>query len=90
MTKEQRKIKELTAQVEDLTRKLADVTSDKESWYSRYREVEKQLEDLHSVFDLLNVPRTNKSSGYSSSVSIGNRMTLYVAGIRDNTENKEN
>lgn len=96
MTKEQRKIKELTAQVANLTTQVADLTKQLEEakswgnrWYSNYSEIDKQLGELHTIFDLLSVPRKTSQQGYSSDISISNRMTLYVAGIRDIVKDKE-
>lgn len=89
MTKEQRKIKELTAQVEDLTKKLADEKSNKEYYYKEYSKAYDELRELHDTFDLLSVPRKNSSNSYSAELSLSNRMTLYVAGVREDVKAKE-
>lgn len=83
MTKEQRRIKELTAQVEDLTKKLLDEKSNKEYYSKEYSKVQEELRELHATFDLLNVPKKNSSQTYASELSLSNRMTLYVAGVRN-------
>ena len=83
MTKEQRKIKELTAQVEDLNKKLADEKSNKEYYYKEYSKAHDELKELHATFDLLGVPRKNSSESYAAELSLSNRMTLYVAGVRN-------
>ena len=90
MTKEQRKIKELTAQVANLTEQLEETKSRGDRWYDDYSNLDKQLEELHMTFDLLNVPRkTQNGEGYTSTLSLSNRMTLYIAGVRDTVKDKE-
>ena len=83
MTKEQRKIKELTAQLEDLTKKLAEEKSSKEYYCKECSKAQDELRELHTTFDLLNVPKKNASQAYASELSLSSRMTLYVAGIRN-------
>ncbi len=83
MTKDQRKIKELTVQVEDLTKQLASEKSSKEYYSKECSKVQDELRELHVTFDLLGVPRKNASQSYSSELSLSNRMTLYVAGVRN-------
>ena len=81
MTKEQRKIKELTAQVENLTKELKDVKSNRDYYYGEYSNLQKEIKELNSTFDLLDVPKTTSSQSYSE-LSLNSRMTLYIAGIR--------
>lgn len=88
MTKEQRKIKELTSQVEDLTKKLAEEKSNKEYYCREWSKVQDALRELHNTFDLLNVPRKTSTQSYSE-LSLNSRMTLYIAGVRDNVKDKE-
>lgn len=90
MTKEQRKIKELIAQVEDLTKKFEEVKSNKDYYAKEYSKAHDELKELHATFDLLGVPRKNSSESYASELSLSNRMTLYVAGVRESVKDKEN
>ena len=89
MTKEQRKIKELIAQVETLTKQLEEVESNKDYYSKEHSKLQKELEELHYTFDALSVPRKAPGQQYST-LTLSARMTLYIAGIRDKTENKEN
>ena len=89
MTKEQRKIKELTAQVEDLTKKFEEVNSHKDYYAKEYSKAYDELKELHTTFDLLGVPRKNSSESYASELSLSNRMTLYIAGVREPVKDKE-
>ena len=88
MTKEQRTIKELTTQVADLTKQLADEKSNKEYYYKEYSKAQDELKELHNTFDLLDVPRKT-SAQYCSELSLNSRMTLYIAGIRGREKDKE-
>lgn len=88
MTKEQRKIKDLTTQVEDLTKKLKEETSSKEYYSKEYSKAQNELRELHNTLDLLNVPRKTSSDSYCE-LSLNSRMTLYIAGIRDTIKDKE-
>lgn len=88
MTKEQRKIKELTAQVEERTKQLEDLKSKSDYYYKEYDKLQKESEALHYTFDALAVPRKAPGQQYSD-LSLSTRMTLYIAGVRGNTENKE-
>lgn len=83
MTKEQRKIKELTAQVEDLTKKLTEEKGNRDYYSREYSKAQDELRELHTTFDLLNVPKKNPSQSYSFELSLSSRMTLYVAGVRN-------
>lgn len=89
MTKDQRKIKDLTTQVEDLTKKLESEKSSKEYYSREYSKAQDELRELHATFDLLGVPRKNSSETYASELSLSNRMTLYVAGVREHVKDKE-
>lgn len=89
MTKEQRKIKDLTAQVEDLTKKLEEEKSAKNYWSDRYCATDKELSELHTTFDVLGVPRRTNARDYAPDLSLSNRMTLYVAGVREGVKDKE-
>lgn len=89
MTKEQRKIKDLTAQVEDLTKKLEQEKSSKEYYSRECSKAQDELRELHATFDLLGVPRKNSSESYPSELRLSNRMTLYVAGVRESIKDKE-
>ncbi len=88
MTKEQRKIKELTAQVEDLTKQLEEVKSSKDYYSKEYSVLQKELEEMHYTFDALAVPRKASGQKYYD-LKLSTRMTLYVAGIRENVKDKE-
>ena len=44
----------------ELTTKLAAAVSSKESWYTSHSESKAELEQMHSVFDGISVPRQTK------------------------------
>lgn len=88
MTKEQRKIKELTAQVTALTKELEGVKSNRDYYYKEHDKLQKELEEMHYTFDALAVPRKAPGQQYSD-LTLSTRMTLYIAGVRDNTSNEE-
>ena len=87
MTKEQRTIKDLTAQVADLTKKLADEKSNKEFYYKEYSKAQDELKELHNTFDFLDVPKKSSEQSYTE-LSLNSRMTLYIAGIRGREKDK--
>ena len=89
MTKEQRKIKELTAtneqlqnEKERLKRDLDEAISSKNYWSNEHSKIQKELNELHDTFDLLGVPRKKQTKDYAPDLSLSNRMTLYVAGVK--------
>lgn len=88
MTKEQRKIKELIVQVEELTKKLEEVKSSNDYYSKEYAKLQNELEEMHYTFDALSVPRKAPGQQYSE-LKLSTRMTLYVSGIRENVKNKE-
>lgn len=85
MTKEQRKIKELTAANEQLTKDLAEAKSSKTYWADEHNKIQRELNELHDTFDLLGVPRKKQTKDYAPDLSLSNRMTLYVAGVKAKT-----
>ena len=81
MTKEQRLIKELTTKVND----LEELRKEKESSL-RYAQDERnkattELNDLHSTFDLLGVPKRRK--GEYRDLSANARLTLFMAQMNN-------
>ena len=79
MTKEQRTIKELREEIAKLTEKLNSTTSSYNYANDERNSLRKELNDLHSTFDLLNVPRKTNADTYSSDLSANARMTLFLA-----------
>lgn len=79
MTKEQRTIKALKEEIAKLTDKLDSVTSSYNYANNERNELRKELNDLHSTFDLLSVPRKPNTDTYSSDLSANARMTLFLA-----------
>lgn len=73
MTKEQRKIKELTAQVEDLTKKLKDVNYWKDYYSSENSKLREENNQVHSTLTIMGIPRDD--------LSIASRLTLLMAKI---------
>lgn len=88
MPKEQRKIKELTAQVEDLTKQLEEVKSNKDYYSKEYNKFKAELDEMHYTFDALAVPRKAPGQQYSE-LTLSTRMTLYLSGVRENVKDKE-
>lgn len=88
MTKEQRKIKELIAQVEDLTKKLEDVKSSRSYYAKEYDKFRAELDEMHYTFDALAVPRKAPGQQYSE-LKLSTRMALYLSGVRENIKDKE-
>lgn len=81
MTKEQRTIKVLSAQVTELTDKLKqEINSNNYNKGERDR-LQKELTDLHETFDLLCVPKKRK--GEYHDLSANARLTLFMA-MRNN------
>ena len=89
MTKEQRKIKELTAANEQLQKDLAEAKSSKDYWNKEFSNTKREMDELHDTFDLLGVPRKKQTKDYAPDLSLSNRMTLYVAGVKANTINSD-
>ena len=80
MTKEQRLIKELTAQVKDLTEKVKDAEYWKKYYQDQSSAKEKELNDVHTTLDSMGVPAKSKGP-YDSRLSISNRITLLMVMI---------
>ena len=89
MTKEQRKIKELTVANEQLQKDLAETTSSKKYWCDEHSKIQKELNELHDTFDLLGVPRKKQTKDYAPDLSLSNRMTLYVAGVKSKSSDDD-
>ena len=89
MTKEQRKIKELTAQVETLTKQLEEEKRGKDYYSREYDTFKRELDEMHYTLDVLDVPRKAPGQMYDD-LQLSARMTLFVAGVRASTCNKEN
>lgn len=88
MTKEQRKIKELTVQVEELTKKLEEVKSSRDYYAKEHAKLQNEPEEMHYTFDALAVPRNAPGQQYSE-LKLSTRMTLYVSGVQENVKDKE-
>lgn len=89
MTKEQRKIKDLTAANEQLQKDLDEAKSSKDYWCKEHTKIQHELNELHDTFDLLGVPRKKQTKDYAPDLSLSNRMTLYVAGVKAKTTDNE-
>ena len=89
MTKEQRKIKDLTAANEQLKKDLDEAKSSKDYWCKEHTKIQHELNELHDTFDLLGVPRKKQTKDYAPDLSLSNRMTLYVAGVKAKTTDNE-
>lgn len=81
MTKEQRLIKELTTKVNDLEEMCKDKETSLRYAQEERSKVTAELNDLHSTFDLLGVPRKRK--GEYCSLSANARLTLFMAQINN-------
>lgn len=79
MTKEQKTIKELKAQVAKLTEELASAERNYKYADDNKNIYRKELDDLHATFDLLNVPKRVK--GTYSDLTANARLTLFMAQI---------
>lgn len=77
MTKEQRLIKELTTKVTELEQSLKDKDSSLRFAQEERSKATAELNDLHSTFDLLGVPKRVK--GEYCSLSANARLTLFMA-----------
>ena len=83
MTKEQRIIKEQTAQIADLTETITDLKSKLETANEYRNEYSSELYDIHATFDLLSIPRRVKNT--YNDLTANARLTLFIAqtnGIR--------
>ena len=89
MTKEQKKIKDLTAANEQLQKDLAEAKSSKDYWCKEHSNIKREMDELHDTFDLLGVPRKKQTKDYAPDLSLSNRMTLYVAGVKAKTTNDD-
>ena len=81
MTKEQRLIKELTTKVNYLEEMCKDKETSLRYAQEERSKVTAELNDLHSTFDLLGVPRRRK--GEFGSLSANARLTLFMAQINN-------
>ena len=77
MTKDQRTIKQLTQQVEDLTVDLKNKDANLKCIEEYRKQSDNELLDIHATFDLLGVPRCVKSS--YRNLSANARLTLFLA-----------
>lgn len=80
MTKEQREMKRLKLENEELQQKLKD----SEYWKKYYQDADsakgKEIEDVHTVLDAMGVPDRTKGS-YAKTLSISARLTLLTTMI---------
>ena len=81
MTKEQRLIKELTTKVNDLEAMCKDKETSLRYAQEERSKVTAELNDLHSTFDLLNVPKQVK--GEYCRLSANARLTLFMAQMNN-------
>lgn len=77
MTKDQKTIKQLTAQVTELETKLASTKDDLKRTQEYKEKYDNELEDIHRTFDLLSVPRRVKNQYHDLSANA--RLTLFMA-----------
>lgn len=82
MTKEQRIIKQLQQQVEDLTSKLKGCQETKDMYEKNYREADREIQDIHATLDILDVPAYAKENSYSK-LKITSRITLLLAKLNN-------
>ena len=81
MTKEQRLIKELTAKVTELEQSCKDKDNSLRFAQDDRSKLTSELNDLHSTFDLLGVPKRRK--GMYSDLSANARLTLFMAQLNE-------
>lgn len=79
MTKEQRLIKELTAKVNELEQSCKDKDCSLRFAQDDRSKLTAELNDLHSTFDLLGVPKRRK--GEYRELSANARLTLFMAQL---------
>ena len=79
MTKEQRIIKEQTAQIADLTETITDLKSKLETANEYRNKYSSELYDIHVTFDLLSIPRRAKNT--YNDLTANARLTLFIAQI---------
>ena len=80
MTKEQREMKRLKLENEELQKKLKDSEYWKKYYQDANSEREKEIEDVHTVLDAMGVPDKTKGS-YTKTLSISARLTLLTTMI---------
>lgn len=77
MTKDQRTIKQLTQQLADLTSEITRLKLNLVSeclYKNKYRD---ELDDIHTTFDLLDIPRRVKNTYHDLTANA--RLTLFLA-----------
>jgi hypothetical protein len=80
MTKEQREIKQLKLENEELQKKLKDSDYWKNHYQNANSDKENEIQDVHTVLDAMGVP--NKTKGqYPKTLSISARLTLLTTMI---------
>lgn len=82
MTKEQKTIKLLQQQVDELTTKLKSCQETKDMYEKNYREADKELQDIHATLDILDVPAYSKENSYSK-LKVTSRITLLLAKLNN-------
>lgn len=80
MTKEQRKIKALEAEIETLTGKLKDAEYWKDYYSKESSRKETEIREIHSTLDSMGVPSKSRGN-YNTTLSIGSRLTLLITMI---------
>ena len=83
MTKEQRIIKEQTAQIADLTNEIKELKSKLETADEYRSKYSSELNDIHGTFDMLGIPKCVKNT--YRDLTANARLTLFLAqmnGIR--------
>lgn len=77
MTKDQRTIKAQAVQINDLTTEVSRLKSNIDSERAYKEKYRDELDDIHSTFDLLGIPRRVKNTYHDLTANA--RMTLFLA-----------
>lgn len=77
MTKDQRKIKQLTQQLADMKVDLDNKVAELKRTDEYKKQYDNELRDIHATFDLLGIPRHVKNNYHDMSANA--RLTLFLA-----------
>ena len=77
MTKDQKTIKTQATEIERLTNEVTRLKSDLETTSKYKQQYDAELQDVHSTFDLLGVPRSSKNNYHNLTANA--RLTLFLA-----------
>lgn len=64
--------------IAELEQKLKTSESNKDDWYKRYAEVNREVEGIHSVLDTLGIPRKKEDNGYSPDYPLTVRLFAWA------------